>query len=118
MSDFLVIVESDYLSQSPMIFYLNADTKDEAIEEIKEEMIGKWVNGENYTGYDGGQIQTNRDLDVFLETKLYEISNEFDVPVKEWFKQAQEHTKQAITERKEQEERAEYERLQVKFGSS
>lgn len=114
---FIAIAGRDY-GKPPMIFYLFASTKSEAIEEFKEEMIGGWCDGEenDCIGYDGGQIQESRDLDMLLFVKLYEISNDFDMPVRQWFEEAQQRTKQAKARRDEQAERIEFERLKEKYN--
>lgn len=113
---FIAIVKLHY-GKPPMIFYLGANTRNEAIEEFKGEMIGEWCDEDDYIGYDGGQIQQSRDLDMMVRpVKLYEISNGFDMPVKQWFEEAEQQTKQAKDKHDEQAERVEFERLKEKYN--
>ncbi len=112
-----IAIAGRYYGKPPMIFYLFASTKSEAIEEFKG-MIGGWCDGEenDYIFYDGGQIQESRDLDMLLFVKLYEISNDFDMPVRQWFEEAEQQKKQAKARRDEQDERREFERLKEKYN--
>ncbi len=113
--NFLAVVERDY--DEPILFWkLKSETKKDAIEEFKGEMIGGWCNDEDgYIGYDGGQIQEDRDLRSMKKATLYEISTEFDMPIKQWFYDAQQRTLEATREDITKRERADFERLKAKF---
>ncbi len=112
---FIAITERDYGSR-PTILYLDANTKSEVLEKLRQEMIGQWYDDDDFIGYDGGQVQEDTHVDIILDFKLYEIVNEFDIPIKQWFEEAEQRTKQAKARRDEQAERVEFERLKEKYN--
>lgn len=90
---------------------LTADNHEKAIEELKKEIIGEFINDEDYIGFEGG-FNDERKL---AKVTLYEVTVKESIPVDVWYKEAMQAEKQAKNDQKSAREKAEYERLKTKY---
>jgi hypothetical protein len=87
-----------------------AITRDEAIEELKRDIIGIW--SEEEARYVDGYHGTSKLEKVIL----FEVSGEEEMPIDQWYSEAEDYTRQEKTRIEETRERAELERLRAKYG--
>lgn len=92
------------------IWHLKAETYEDAMEELKNKIIGKMElpECEYYEGY-----WSDSTLDCIT---LFEISNETRIPVDTWYADALKHAESVRAEIKEEAERSELHRLEKKYG--
>ena len=100
----------DYMiSCGETLLPLIAKTKEEAIKELKEKVIGKY--DPKYNCYEEG-YQGEQELS---RVTLYEISNMTPIPVDEWYKEAEKYIKKEEKKLTEEKEKIEYEKLKSKY---
>lgn len=95
------------------LLMLDASTRDEALIEAKRRILGK-PSEDAYYGYeDSYLVGTEANLESATVVQI-----EYEFPVKEWYHQIL--AAQAASDEKQKlaKERAEYERLQKKFGKA
>jgi len=91
------------------LWKLSADTKEEAIEEIKRNVIGE-LNTDNGAYYEGLWYEFE-----LRSIQLFEVSNYEDLDVGLWYREASEKAKSIKDKVRLDRERLEYERLKAKF---
>lgn len=87
-------------------FDFNAMGFDEAVQTLKDKLIGK------FDGYDYDGEYGIREL---KSVKLVEVAAVWDLPIKHWYEEAERIEDEAVAKRISDKERAEYERLKKKF---
>ena len=90
---------------------LKAVDKDEAMQELRKEVIGKLDDGYQ-SGFDGRFLGESK----LSEVILLEVSDNIKIPIGEWYSDAETILKRTRDEAKLKIERAEYERLKSKFA--
>jgi len=114
---FLAVVERGY--DEPRLFWkLKSQNIGEAVEEFRILMVGELIHTDNYIGYEGGQIELDReyDLKIIERATIYEVKSENDVIVDLWADRAKENVRNAKATASKKAEKKEYERLKDKFG--
>lgn len=92
------------------IWRLKASNREAAIEELKDRIIGKMEMP------DCRYFEGCWDEQLLSNVTLFEISSETLVPVDVWYAAALRHVEEAKVRLKEEEEKAEFERLKKKYG--
>lgn len=92
------------------VWRLKAETYEDAMEELKDKVIGKMETSdcEYHEGY-----WSDSTLDCIT---LFEVSSEIQIPVDTWYVDALERAEAAKAEIKEKAERNEFERLKEKYS--
>lgn len=94
------------------ILRLSAQTRYEAIEELRQKVIGEWLPQEyRYPYYENG-FWGERELDNVI---LFEISRETEIPLDTWYTHAIARADTQKGKEAEGAERLEFERLRTKF---
>lgn len=89
---------------------LESKTKDEAIQELGEFIIGK-PDDDYKSGFDGSFWGDER----LSEVILLEVSDRIDISVEKWYSNAESILQERKLKVAQEKERAEYERLKEKF---
>lgn len=98
----------DYMiSCGETLWILDATTKEEAIKELKRRVIGEW---------DDDEQDFDDSCEELSELTLFKVSEKENMPLGNWDKEVKAFKKTAKNKRKNDEEKAEYERLKAKFG--
>ncbi len=92
------------------VWRLKADTREAAIKEMKAEIIGE-LDGSECRYYEG-----HWDEHALSNVTLFEVSNEENIPVDEWYAEALKIVKDTIAELEEQADKAEFEQLKERYG--
>lgn len=93
-----------------ILWKLKAQSYEEAIEELKSTVIGKWLP--EFCEYEEGYWE-----DFKLESvTLYEVNKKEEVPINKWYSDALMKIKQEKNKVNEEYEKIEFERLKAKFG--
>jgi len=92
------------------IWWLKAGTREAAIEELKDKIIGKMEmpDCEYYEGYWAEHRLSS--------VTLFEISGQTIIPVDKWYDEALKFARETRSSLNEEDERAELERLKKKYG--
>ena len=93
------------------IWRLEANTREAAIEELKEPIIGKMELPD--CEYSEGCWAEQR----LNNATLFEISGETIVPVEKWYTEALKRAEETRNNLEEKDEREEFERLKKKYGN-
>lgn len=89
---------------------LTSRRQEDAIEEVKNIIIGKWIP-EREGFYERGYWYDYK----LIGAQLFEIVDRKELPVDRWYAEADDFKKQYRKNIQEKKERAEYERLKAKF---
>ncbi len=90
------------------VLKLKATTRDEAIKELRQEIIGEW-NGDEYEGGYGPDQRLEH-------VEFFEVVDKELMPISVWYSDADAFRKKQANGMAEESEKAEYDRLKIKFG--
>jgi len=91
------------------VWRLKASTKTEAIEELRQKVLGEYLP--EYNEWEEGYWNE----DGLAEVTLFEVGNEYKVDISQWYKDAEAYVEKMKCEKAKVVEREEYERLKKKF---
>lgn len=92
------------------LWRLEATSKAEAVEELREEVLGEWR--QEIGDFQGGHWFES----TLAELRLFEIVDEKAIPLDKWYTEARELISNAAKQSKEKEEKEQWERLKRKYG--
>jgi hypothetical protein len=93
-----------------ILWNLEATTKEDALKELKERIIGKFDESEGY--FDLGYWEEHE----IKRITLFEVKESTEIKTRQWYDEANEISKDWHSKIKENKELAEYKRLKDKFG--
>ena len=91
------------------LWKLNADSKEEAVEELKKKIIGE-LDTQHGAYYEGFWDELK-----LMSVELFEVADYEDLDVGLWYKEAEAKAKSIKDSLRKSKEKAEYERLKAKF---
>lgn len=95
------------------IVELEATTQNDAFTELHKLVVGIWNPADYSSGWEGGYWDEKK----LLGAMIYEVADKHEMATYAWYSEAVSKTNKYKQSEKEQDERAEYERLRAKFDA-